>query len=227
MKNCLFDVSSPTSATLIRIDPSAYELDDPERIRLLHAIASATEAVRATLYSHPSWGTSVPFPPRGLASAAERRKPRTVADLLPWPALLTMHNCADEAARRAGCDREAIMQSALSVCPIGHWITLINFMAKDAAIAKTAKLLSPLIQGLKAKEARIRQGASDGGTKSARERQRQSTVPATPKLLEERKRLLDAGKDAKDIAGILAERYGVVPNTIRRKFRAAIRSTAT
>lgn len=193
---------------------------------MLLAIASATEDMRGALYSDPSWGAYVPLPPRGLAPVAQRRERCTVADLLPWPALLTMPKCADEAASRAGCDRQTIMEAALSFCPIAHWVTLTNFIAHDSAIATTAKILSPLIRGLKAKEARIKQGASDGGKKSARERQKQSKVPATTKLLQERKRLLDAGKGTKDIAGILAERYGVAPNTIRRRLRLAMESTA-
>lgn len=221
MKNSLVSNSTLTSKTTIRLDLAAYDLADPEKQRKLQAIAGATEATRKSLYSDASWGTHIPLPPRGLAPVAQPREPRTVADLLPWPALLTMHKCADEAASRAGCDREAIMQAALSICPVEHWVTLTNFMAHDAAIAQTAKILSPLIRGLKTKEARIKQGASDGGKKSARERQKQSSVPDTQKLLMERARLLEAGKDPKDIAGILAERYGVTPNTVRRKYRAA------
>lgn len=220
MKKSLVSHSTLTSKTTIRLDPAAYDFADPEKQRKGQAIASATEATRKSLYCDASWGTHIPFPPRGLASVAQPREPRTVADLLPWPALLTMHKCADEAASRAGCDREAIMQFALSICPVEQWVTLMNFMAQDSAIAQTAKILSPLIRGLKAKEARIKQGASDGGKKSARERQKQSPVPDTQTLLKERTRLLDAGKAPKDIAGILAERYGVTPNTVRRKFRA-------
>ncbi len=100
-------------------------------------------------------------------------------------------------------------------------MTLLNFTAQYSAITKVAKILSPLIRGLKDKEARIKQGASVGGVKSARERQKKSNVPQLAKLLQERQGLLDSGKDLKETAGILARRYGVDASTIRRKLRGA------
>lgn len=100
-------------------------------------------------------------------------------------------------------------------------MTLLNFMAHDSAITQSAKILSPLIRGLKDKEARIKRGASIGGVKSARERRRKSQVPELAELLRERQGLLDIGKDLKETAGILARRHRVSASTIRRKLRGA------
>ena len=103
-------------------------------------------------------------------------------------------------------------------------MTVVNCMAMDKGTSDVAKILSPLIRGLKAKEARIKQGASVGGKKSARTRQSNAKTPSIARLLQERQRLLDSGKDVKDVAGILAQRYGVDPSTVRRKLHAAAKA---
>ncbi|WP_306552984.1 hypothetical protein [Acidovorax sp.] len=211
-----------TSATTTKLDPADFEPANSKELGMLLAIAEATEEKRTALRDDPSWGARIPTPPRGLRTVAQRGQPLTVADYLPWPALLTMDRCADDAARRSGCeDRQTVLDFALSICPIEQWMTLLNFTAQYSAITKVAKILSPLIRGLKDKEARIKQGASVGGVKSARERQKKSNVPQLAKLLQERQGLLDSGKDLKETAGILARRYGVDASTIRRKLRGA------
>ena len=99
-------------------------------------------------------------------------------------------------------------------------MTLLNFIGVGQGIAETAKALSPLILGLKAKEARIKHGASVGGKKSARTRQLNSKTPSVTELLLERERLIKSGREAREVAGILAQRYCVDPGTIRRKLKA-------
>ncbi|TWG34754.1 hypothetical protein ATF69_3761 [Acidovorax delafieldii] len=216
------NLATLTSATTTKLNPADFAPTDSTELGMLLAIAGATEEKRASLRNDARWGTRIPTPPRGLQTVAQRHQHRALADYLPWPALLTMDQCADEAARRSGCpDRQTLLDFALSICPIDQWMTLVNFIARDSAIATTAKILSPLIRGLKDKEARIKRGASVGGVKSARERQKNSTVPQLAKLLQERQGLLDSGKEFKETAGILARRYGVDASTIRRKLRGA------
>ena len=209
-----------------QLDPTFVALESPLQLLMYQAIAAETESTRVALRGKPNWNFPVAQPVRGFVPAAKRqRQPETtLADLLPWSALLTLEGCAENAAQRAGCTKQKILEFALTICPFEHIVTVLNFMALDTGSANVAKILSPLIRGLKAKEARIKQGASVGGKKSARTRQTNAKTPGTTEILQERRRLLDSGKDANVIAGILAQRYGVHPNTIRRKLHAAAKA---
>jgi len=209
-----------------QLDPTFVGLDTPNQLLMYKAIAAETESTRAALRDKASWNFPVALPVRGMAPIANRqRQPEAnLPDLLPWPALLTLEGCANNAAQRAGCTKQKILEFALTICPFEHIVTVLNFMALDTGISDVAKILSPVIRDLKAKEARIKQGASVGGKKSARTRQTNAKTPSINEILQERRRLLDSGKDANVIAGILAQRYGVHPNTIRRKLHAAAKA---
>lgn len=208
------------------LDPTFVALESPSELLMYRAIAAETESTRAALRGKPSWNFPVPQQLRGFAPAAQRQhQPETtLADLLPWPALLTLEGCAENAAQNAGCTKKEILQFALSICPYEHIVTLLNYVALDKGIADTAKILSPLIRGLKAKEARIKQGASAGGKKSARTRQSDSKTRCIFEILQERERLLASGRGSSEVAGILAQRFGLHPNTIRRKLHAAAKA---
>lgn len=213
--------------TGLQLDTSLHTSKTPSQLRMLQSIATETEATRAALRSDPGWGFPVALPARGFAPVIKRQYEleTTLPDTFPWPALLTLGDCADNAARRAGCTRQDILKFALSICPYEHIVTVLNFICmeegRDQGIADAAKILSPLIRGLKAKEARIRQGASVGGKKSARTRQSNSKTPSVAELLQDRERLIKSGNEAREVAGILAQRYGVGPGTIRRKLNSA------
>jgi hypothetical protein len=185
---------------------------------MFQAIATETEITRAALNGKSGWNSPVPQQARGFVPESKRQRQlaTTVADLLPWPALLTLDDCAGKAAKRAGCTKQEILEFALTICPIEHIVTVLNFMATDQGIADAAKMLSPLIRGLKAKEARIKQGASVGGKKSARKRQSIAKNPGIARLLQERQGLLDSGEEIRVVASKLAKRHGVHPSTIRR-----------
>ena len=209
-----------------QLDPTFVELESPLQLLMYQAIAAETESTRVALRGKPNWNFPVAQPVRGFVPAAKRqRQPETtLADLLPWSALLTLEGCAENAAQRAGCTKQEILDFALAICPFEHIVTVLNFMSLETGISDVAKILSPVIRDLKAKEARIKQGASVGGKKSARTRQTNAKTPGTTEILQERGRLLDSGREASDVAGILAQRYGVHPNTIRRKLRAAAKA---
>ena len=214
------------AATGRHLDPTFVALESPGELLMYQAIAAETESKRAALRDKASWNFPVALPVRGMAPIANRqRQPEaTLPDLLPWPALLTLEGCANNAAQRAGCTKQEILDFALAICPFEHIVTVLNFMSLDTGISDVAKILSPVIRDLKAKEARIKQGASVGGKKSARTRQTNAKTPGTTEILQERRRLLDSGREASDVAGILAQRYGVHPNTIRRKLHAAAKA---
>lgn len=209
-----------------QLDPTFVALESPLQLLMYQAIAAETESTRVALRAKPNWNFPVAQPVRGFVPAAKRqRQPETtLADLLPWSALLTLEGCAENAAQRAGCTKQKILEFALTICPFEHIVTVLNFMALDTGSANVAKILSPVIRDLKAKEARIKQGASVGGKKSARTRQTNAKTPGTNEILQERRRLLDSGREASDVAGILAQRYGVHPSTIRRKLHAAAKA---
>ena len=208
--------------TGLQLDTSIDTPKAPSQLRMLQSIATETEATRTALRSDPSWGFPVAHPARGFAPLIkhQRQLETTLADMLPWPALLTLQGCADNAAHSADCTKRDILQFALSICPYEHIVTLLNFIGVGQGIAETAKALSPLILGLKAKEARIKHGASVGGKKSARTRHLNSKTPSVTELLLERERLIKSGREAGEVAGILAQRYCVDPGTIRRKLKA-------
>ncbi len=214
------------SVTGLQLDPSFAAAEAPHLLRMAQSIAVETEVTRTKLRGRSLWGCSIQLPVRGFVPVAQRSRQSNIllADMLPWPALLTREECAKRAARRAGCTHEEILHFALSICPFEHIVLLINHIGHVGGIADAAKVLSPLIRGLKAKEERIKQGASIGGKKSAKSRAKQSTVPGPAKLLQERQRLLDAGKDSRDVASILAQRYVAHPSTIRKKLRDATKS---
>ena len=209
-----------------QLDPKFVELETPNQLLMYKAIAAETESTRAALRGKASWNFPVAQPARGFAPITKRQHQpdTTLADLLPWPALLTLESCASNAAQRAGCTKQEILDFALAICPFEHIVTVLNFMSLETGISDVAKILSPVIRDLKAKEARIKQGASVGGKKSARTRQTNAKTPSINEILQERGRLLDSGREASDVAGILAQRYGVHPNTIRRKLRAAAKA---
>lgn len=214
------------AVTSRQLDPTFSELDTPNQLLMYQAIAAETESTRAALRGKPSWNFSVPQPVRGFAPLAKRQRQAetTLADLLPWSALLTLEGCAENAAQRANCTKQEVLKFALSICPYEHIVTLLNFMALDKGSSEVAKILSPLIRGLKTKEARIKQGASVGGKKSARTRQLNAKLPSITDILQERERLLEIGREPSEVAGILAQRHGVHPGTIRRKLQAAAKA---
>ena len=208
--------------TGLQLDISRHTPRTPSQLRMLKSIAIETEATRAALRSDPSWGVPVTLPARGFAPVVNNQcqLQTTLPDTFPWPALLTLEDCADNAAHSANCTKHDLLKFAISICPYEHIVTVLNFIGMGQGIAATAKALSPLIRGLKAKEARIKQGASVGGKKSARTRQSISKTPGIAELLQERERLIKSGREAREVAGILAQRYGVQPGTIRRKLKA-------
>ena len=212
--------------TGLQLDPSFAASEAPHLLRMAQSIAVETEITRTKLRGCSPWGLSIQLPIGGFVPVAQRSRQSNIllADMLPWPALLTQEECANHAARRAGCTHREILDFALSICPFEHIVLLLNHIGLVHGIANVAKVLSPLIRGLKAKEERIKQGASVGGKKSAKTRAKKSDVPEPAELLQKRQRLLDAGKDSKDVAGILAQRCGVHPSTIRKKLRGATKS---
>jgi hypothetical protein len=212
----------------LQLDTSLHTPKTPSQLLMLQSIATETEITRAALRSDPSWGFPVPLRARGMgmgmgmAHVIKRQGvlETTFPDTFPWPALLTLQDCANNAAHRADCTKQEILRFAISICPYEHIVTVLNFIAVGLTTAATAKALSPLIQDLKAKEARIKQGASAGGKKSARSRQSNSKIPSVAKLLQARGLLIESGRGDREVAGILAQRYGVHPGTIRRKLKA-------
>ena len=149
----------------LRLDLTTVTSATSRQRLMLESIAAETERTRAGLRAKPSWNFSVTQPVRGFVPAAQRQhQPETtLADLLPWPALLTLESCASNAAQRAGCTKQEILDFALAICPFEHIVTVLNFMSLETGISDVAKILSPVIRDLKAKEARIKQGASVGG----------------------------------------------------------------
>ena len=99
-----------------QLDPTFVGLDTSTQLLMYKAIAAETESTRVALRGNPNWNFPVAQPVRGFVPAAKRqRQPETtLADLLPWSALLTLEGCAENAARRAGCTKQEILDFALA-----------------------------------------------------------------------------------------------------------------
>ena len=197
------------------------ELDlTAQQARTMLAIQAKTEQLRQKLRKDPLWGSPVYLPPRGFKPHQATSDP-LLCDQLPWPALLTLENCAEESAALAQCTETELLSYAIQICPYEHVVVLIQYLSHQEGIQKTSRLLSPYVQSLRHKELRIKNGARKGGEKSAKTRRKQSKTLAPVVLQHEAQKLLDSHHSQRDIAGILANRYGVTATTIRRKLRSA------
>ncbi|MFZ7338413.1 hypothetical protein ACLS0R_19495, partial [Comamonas jiangduensis] len=197
------------------------ELDLTARqARTMLAIRAKTEQLKQTLRQDSLWGTPVYLPPRGFPLKPETSK-QVLAEQLPWPALLTLANCAEETAVLARCSVKDLLLYAIHICPYQHVAVLIQFLSHQEGIQASAKALSPYIRQLRDKVARIKEGARKGADKSAHTRHKQSKVPAPQDLKREADKLMASHYAKQDVAGILAKRYDVTPTTIRRKLNAA------
>ncbi len=211
-----------TNATLPLVcAPHVAAVTDEVKVRMMLVIHDVTEQLRERLQADPLWGSEVHLPPRGFRprSLHGAEKPRTLGDQLAWPSLLTMGSCLEKASQEAGCEREELLMFAMFICPYEYLPHLLQYASFQAGIKDTARLLSPVVQSLKAKEARIRRGASIGGQKSAKTRAQGAKTPSVEILRREAQKLLDIGKESSAVAGILSSRYGVTSTTIRRKLR--------
>lgn len=200
------------------VDASTLTLD---QVRMILAIKVKTDRLRQALRKDPLWSMKIDLPGRGFHVPSEPRRPLLLCDQLPWPALLTLNDCAEEAAALAKCSFSELLTFAISICPYEHYPVLLQHFSHKAGILLTAKVLSPYIQGLRRKEASIKDGARKGATKSAQTRRKQSKVPAPEILKQEAQKLIDSHYSKSDVAGILAKRYDVTPTTIRRKLAVA------
>jgi hypothetical protein len=197
------------------------ELDlTTQQVRTMLAIQAKTEQLKQTLRQDPLWGTPVYLPPRGFPLKPEASE-QVLAGQLPWPALLTLANCAEETAVLAQCSVKELLLYAIQICPYQHVAVLIQFLSHKEGVQASAKALSPYIRQLRDKDARIKAGARKGADKSAHTRRKQSKVPAPQDLQREADKLMASHYAKQDVAGILAKRYDVTPTTIRRKLNAA------
>lgn len=165
------------------------------------------------------WGTPVYLPPRGFPLKPETDE-QVLAEQLPWPALLTLANCAEETAVLARLSVQDLLLYAIQICPYQHVAILIQFLSHKEGIQASAKALSPYIRKLRDKEARIKEGARRGGNNSVRIRRKESKLPTAQDIQREAEKLLATHYAKQEVAGILAKRYNVTPTTIRRKLRA-------
>ena len=191
-----------------------------QQARTMLAIQAKTEQLKQTLRQDPLWGTPVYLPPRGFPLKPEASE-QVLAEQLPWPALLTLANCAEETAVLAQCSVKELLLYAIQICLYQHVAVLIQFLSHQEGVQASAKALSPYIRQLRDKEARIKAGARKGADKSAHTRRKQSKVPAPQDLQREADKLMASHYAKQDVAGILAKRYDVTPTTIRRKLNAA------
>ena len=172
--------------------PHVLPTTDERVIRMMQAIRTETELLRERLRDDPFWGSPVFMPPQGLPKKTPER-PRTIADHLEWPSLLSLKDCAARVSNSIGVSSEELTKFVITICPYEHLVQLTLFISLQASIFGTAKLLSPVIQPLKAKEKRLKQGAQIGGIKSGITRAKTAKTPPVEVLLKEAELLMQAG----------------------------------
>jgi hypothetical protein len=117
----------------------------------------------------------------------------------------------------------------LAVSDLAHAYRLLRQAEKLQDEVKLGR--SPLLSKMKTlqdAQQRIKDGARKGGEKTGATRKlRPPVIEATDeKLLAEELRLLASGKEQKDIAGILANRFGGKPDSVRKRLRTAKQKAA-
>lgn len=199
--------------------PHVSELTDEKQLRIARTVYEVTEQVRARLKVDERWGAPIYLPPRGFHPTATSE---VRANFLAWPALLTMDkDCLTNICQAAGCDEDGLTTFVLSICPYEYLPHLEQFFLHRAVIKMIIKEISAEVQPMKAKQVRIRKGASTGGLKSAQRRKRQTKIPSAEVLRLETVKLLASGKEVSETAGILSRKFGVSAQAIRLKRRQA------
>ncbi|WP_156106020.1 hypothetical protein [Comamonas aquatica] len=219
MKSFLHSYQQTVGEPPLACAPHASDLTDEKLLRIAQVVYEVTEQVRCRLKADEVWGAPVYLPPRGFHPTA---KPEVRANFLAWPALLTMDkDCLAKICQVAGCSEDELKSFVLSICPYEHLPHLEQFFLHRAVIKMIIKEVSAEVQPMKAKQVRIRKGASTGGLKSALRRKRQTKIPSAEVLMLETAKLLASGKDESETAGILSRKFGVSAQAIRLKRRQA------
>lgn len=219
MKSFLHSYQQTVGEPPLACAPHASDLTDEKLLRIAQVVYEVTEQVRCRLKADEVWGAPVYLPPRGFHPTA---KPEVRANFLVWPALLTMDkDCLAKICQVAGCSEDELKSFVLSICPYEHLPHLEQFFLHRAVIKMIIKEVSAEVQPMKAKQVRIRKGASTGGLKSALRRKRQTKIPSAEVLMLETAKLLASGKDESETAGILSRKFGVSAQAIRLKRRQA------
>ena len=219
MKSFLHSYQQTVGEPPLACAPHASDLTDEKLLRIAQVVYEVTEQVRCRLKADEVWGAPVYLPPRGVHPTA---KPEVRANFLAWPALLTMDkDCLAKICQVAGCSEDELKSFVLSICPYEHLPHLEQFFLHRAVIKMIIKEVSAEVQPMKAKQVRIRKGASTGGLKSALRRKRQTKIPSAEVLMLETAKLLASGKDESETAGILSRKFGVSAQAIRLKRRQA------
>nr|WP_314705726.1 hypothetical protein [uncultured Comamonas sp.] len=219
MKSFLHSYQQTVGEPPLACAPHASDLTDEKLLRIAQVVYEVTEQVRCRLKADEVWGAPVYLPPRGFHPTA---KPEVRANFLAWPALLTMDkDCLAKICQVAGCSEDELKSFVLSICPYEHLPHLEQFFLHRAVIKMIIKEVSAEVQPMKAKQVRIRKGASTGGLKSALRRKRQTKIPSAEVLRLETIKLLASGKEEFETAGILSRKFGVSAQSIRLKRRQA------
>ena len=104
-----------------------------KQARTMLAIQAKTEQLKQSLRRDPLWGTPVYLPPRGFPLKPETSE-QVLAEQLPWPALLTLANCAEETAVLAQCSVKELLLYAIQICPYQHVAVLIQFLSHKEGV---------------------------------------------------------------------------------------------
>ena len=215
----IFDERTP-----LKLDPEKLGLTDPDQLRMARAIAAATEATRVALRADDFFGARVDHPARGFYPS-KLREPVFLVDRMPWPSLLAMDNCADDAAKLAGGkDKQLLIAFAMRLCAPDQFamLALLRKRLAEKAVYERlpqdiAKQLSPVIKPLKDKADAIKKGGCTGGKKGSETRRKKAKIPPADVLTAQAKKLIAEGREPHEVSGILGLTHGVKADTIRRK----------
>lgn len=219
---------SPKQTQSNRLEIARLALTEARDMEIATIIAEETERERERVRAEfPDKGVrhKNEKPALGLLGNALAHIHYSYADSMTWDALLMRSTCGSAAAKRAGISRLQLIQFALDKCQpadfnglfwFGEWLKtqgeVMNLEIQNALQARLA-------EKFRASQA----GAIKGGRKSAEARRQKPPVITftNANLLAEYDRLLRAGKEQKDIAGIIAESHGWKVDSVRKRLRVA------
>lgn len=116
------------------------------------------------------------------------------------------------------CFKEAVSPKTYIKSPLMRAIHAANYVAEGASLLARFLVDQPFVMDRETVK-RIKDGAISGGINSGKARRQKSIIPTPDVLRTRRSELLASGKSERDVASILAKRYGCSPDHIRKTLK--------
>lgn len=211
-----------------KLDVDALRLEDEGSIAMARVIAEETEREREL--QRKKYPDVPPQPGKGnLGRGLLGDGSYSYADTQRWDTLLTFGECVFRCSKRTGARPVEVLEFAMDQCrpaepwPLFWYSQFLEQLTENVQGGLLTKVSAAVNEKALALDKKIREGAQRGGRKSAETRRKTARIPADHILLDERRKLLDTGKEERTVASILATRWSVTPDAVRRRVNAALK----